>query len=129
PAGARQSARIGSKQYITENETGTLLSDARLAEDLEKFAERYESYSPRKAVMRAGIDWFGSTKVLNDVLRQSSERWTVDLAPHHWRPNPTYVNNEDALRLRDEAAAFPEKYGFPVGGMGLAAPPAVKSDD
>jgi len=106
-------AIIGSKAYIND-QTGTLLQSRHLGRQLSQFIERHESFSPRRWVIDNDVSCYGSSRILNDALRKSvtarGEQWTTDIAVHHWRPNPSYVNEEDVAKFADLYADFLSKY-------------------
>lgn len=114
PIGLFEDAIIGSKAYINEH-TGRLLKHHNLGRQLEEFIAEHDRYSPRQWVLDNNISCWGSTRILHDALRTNTlewgEEWTLDIVPHHWRPNPTYVREEDLECNRSAYARFERDYG------------------
>lgn len=114
PVGLFADAIIGSKAFINDH-TGLLLTNRNLGRQLENFIDRHEQYSPRQWVLDNSVSCHHSSRLLNDAIRRKAlewgELWTTDIAALHWRPNPTYVY-EDDLRLNAPAYEdFPRTYG------------------
>ena len=117
PVGIFANANIGSKFYINE-QTGRLFQSNNIADQITEFVELYQNYSPRKYVIDNNISCMGSTKILNDALRvsalNSGKKWTVDIVPHHWRPNPTYVFREDVYKFKDVYRQFLNEFNCEI---------------
>ena len=114
PVALLKGANIGSRAWINEH-TGRFLSDRHAARELAKMIEEYQTFSPRKWALAQGIDCHGSTAKLNESLKrfvkERGERWTVDIVPHTWRPNPSYLRSADVARLGPLVERFEQDYG------------------
>ncbi|RBP48112.1 hypothetical protein DES53_101912 [Roseimicrobium gellanilyticum] len=119
--GMRDGAHVGSVQYIHE-ETGALLSGTQTATDLMALLENSAKLRPHEWAAK-NISCHVSLGKLNGFLRdRSSARglpWTVDLAPFHWRPYPTYSEPNAMERLQSAYDAlhrrFPEVFSHDLG--------------
>jgi glycosyltransferase involved in cell wall biosynthesis len=114
PVGLLDTAVIGSKHFINE-QTGRLLRERYLAEDLTDFIARADSYHPRQWAEQ-NITCSHSTAVLNGVLRKHSldhgQEWTQDIALMCWRPDPQVVNPDDCRRLEPSRQELRERFGL-----------------
>lgn len=117
PVGVFADAIIGSKVYIN-NDTGRLLIKKDLAAQLTEFIHEYDRYCPRKWVLENDVSCIGSTGIMNSIIKAKAlewgEDWTTDIAVHHWRPNPKYLHETDAINMRDAYADFAANYGIPI---------------
>ncbi len=104
PVGMFENAYNGSRSFINA-QTGCLLKHRNLATQLGDFLGRYREYTPRRWA-EANISCYRSTALLNDALQkyatQSGEKWTKDIAPLCWRPDPQLVRPEEAPWMRAE---------------------------
>lgn len=100
--GMRCGAHVGSMQYINE-ETGTLFSGTQRASALMALLERSAKLRPHEWAAK-NLSCHVSLGKLNTFLRERASThnlpWTVDLAPFHWRPYPTYSDAADLNRLQ-----------------------------
>ncbi len=121
PVGLLQEAHIGSSAFINA-QTGVLLDESKLAQQLTEFLAKSDQFHAREWAL-ANISCHQSSKRMNEWLRdyagQDGREWTVDIAPLCCRPNPLYVNPEDASRLRPAYAELQRDFGlrfeaFPV---------------
>lgn len=110
-------AIVGSRCFVNDA-TGVLADERRLASDIKQALARRGSFSPRKWALDNRIDCFGSTATLNCVLKehanQRGERWTEDIVPHHWRPNPSYVRSSDQKQFAPLIFDFQNRYGVAI---------------
>jgi glycosyltransferase involved in cell wall biosynthesis len=118
PIGVLEDATVGSKVFVNEH-TGMLLRSENLGAQLKQFLERFQSYSPRQYALEQGWCCFGSTKKLNQALRQlavdAGEEWTEDIAVHHWRPDPQLLHASDRERLESEYQDVQQRFGLQLG--------------
>jgi len=118
PVGLIQGAHIGSARYVDEA-TGCFLSEENLAGDIMALLEKSHEMHPREQVLADGIDFAGSTTILNDLLQRSAllngRPWTRNIAPHHWRPDPQLLDAESKNMERDELARIKARYGLTLG--------------
>lgn len=121
PMALFEDAIVGSAAYIN-SQTGVLLDRRRAAEQMTEFIRNHDRYRPRRWVEDNNLSCFGSTEVLNADMRSwclaNGERWTCDILPHHWRPNPSYVD-------RDHAADMAPLYGELRARYGVNTTPPV----
>jgi len=114
PVGLFENAIIGSRAYINDR-TGALLSPRGVGRQLTEFIAGSAQMTPRQWVLDHEISCFGSSRILNETVKERvvgwGEAWTGDLAVHHWRPNPSYVNEEDVKKYAPLYADFKTKYG------------------
>lgn len=117
PVGLLEDARVGSKAFINQR-TGRLLKHRGLGPQLVDFVASAGRFQPREWALEHEISCFGSTRVLNEILRQEQMRhglpWTVDLAVHHWSPEPRLTLPEDRERLRPTYAYLRHELGIPI---------------
>lgn len=117
PVGLLEDARVGSKIFINER-TGRLLKPRGLGRQLVDFVASARQFQPREWAMEHGISCFGSTRVLNGILRQEQLRqglpWTADIAVHHWSPEPRLTSAEDRERLRPTYDYLRERLGISI---------------
>ncbi len=117
PVGLMEDAIVGSKAFIN-GQTGILFKRKRLSQQLMDFIASYDRFSPREWVTQNNISCIGSTRVLNNVIRHTAleqgEKWTKDICPHHWRPNPTYLYRDDAIEMQEVFDEFEAAYGIPI---------------
>ena len=118
PIGVLEDATIGSKAFVNEH-TGMLLRSENLGAQLKQFLDRFKSYSPRQYALEQGWCCFGSTKKLNQALRQmalhAGEQWTEDIAVHHWRPDPQLLHASDRQRMEMEYQDVEQRFGLQLG--------------
>jgi glycosyltransferase involved in cell wall biosynthesis len=118
PVGMMRDAVVGSKIYINEA-TGRLLEPEDLGAQLTDFIQRAASYRPRDWVIQNRIDCRGSTEILNARLKEHAlaggQKWTQDLAVHHWRPDPLLLDPADRLRMQPCHDEFKNRYGLRIG--------------
>ena len=118
PIGVLEDATVGSKVFVNEH-TGMLLRSENLGAQLQQFLERFRSYSPRQYALEQGWCCFGSTKKLNQALRQmavdAGEPWTQDIAVHHWRPDPQLLYASDRERMESEYQDVERRFGIQLG--------------
>jgi hypothetical protein len=116
PVGLIEGARIGSRAFINQD-TGVLLREEYLHDDLLRFVESYQNYSPRDWMLRQGKSCIDSTEFMNNNLKCWAERegrpWTKDIATMQWDPNPEFVRREDAEVMAPEYLQFEREYGIP----------------
>jgi glycosyltransferase involved in cell wall biosynthesis len=114
PVAMMHDAHVGSRAYINE-QTGILVKRSGLAHNLEQLLEEAERYSPRAWAM-ANVTCYHSSARLNALLKAHSEEtsrpWTQDIAPLCWRYVPTYVHNDDEVRLAPGVERLRERYGI-----------------
>ncbi len=114
PVGLLESAEIGSKYFINP-QTGRLLRERQLAEDLTEFIAQSAHYKPRLWADQH-ISCTQSTAVLNGVLKkyalEHGQEWTQDIAPMCWRPDPRLLRSEDSLRLEPARSELLERFGL-----------------
>ena len=102
PVGLLKGAHIGSSAFVNE-ETGVLMEESRLAEELQSFVARSALFSARKWATE-NISCIHSAAVLNESLKRQSlskgQEWTTDVLPFMCRPNPRYLDakNADAMK-------------------------------
>jgi glycosyltransferase involved in cell wall biosynthesis len=126
PVGIMKDAHIGAKAYINAG-TGILLTEARLARQLEQFVEASSSYRPREWAL-AHITCRHASTALNRILRDYSERsgypWTRDIAPLCWRYVPSYLFPADRVALRPGVQRLRSEHGIELKEFRYqAAPP------
>lgn len=113
PVALFEQARVGSKAYINK-QTGVRLASHDVGRQLSRFIEHSGDFSPRQWALAHEISCFGSTRVLNEAIKAQAtsrgEPWTRDIAIHHWRPNPSYVNEKDLQEYLPAYREFPGKY-------------------
>jgi glycosyltransferase involved in cell wall biosynthesis len=118
PVAMMCNAHIGSRAYVNR-QTGVLLRSETMAAQLSELIEQSASYNPRAWAI-ANVTCFHSTKTLNSLLREyCSERripWTQDIVQLCWRPNPTYVKDADAARMKQAYQGLYERHGVIVAG-------------
>jgi glycosyltransferase involved in cell wall biosynthesis len=118
PVGIFEDAEIGSRVYINES-TGRFLQSRELGKQLMDFITSAHKYSPR-AFVEGNISCFQSTKTLNDMLKAhafaTSQKWTQDIAPHHWRPDPQLVSAVDRARMQPSYDDIEMRFGITIGG-------------
>ncbi len=95
--GLLDSAEIGSKHFINP-QTGRLLHESRLADDLTEFLPSSIAFSRDNGPSK--ISRVREARaVLNDILKQYAlehgQDWTQDIAPMCWRPDPRLMRSED----------------------------------
>jgi len=114
PVGLLENAVIGSKHFINE-QTGRLLRERYLAEDLIDFIKNASSYQPRQWAEQH-ITCSHSTTILNDVFRkhalENGQEWTQDIALMCWRPDPQVLDPKDCLRLEPARHELRERFGL-----------------
>ncbi len=118
PVGIYEDAEIGSRVYINDA-TGRFFQHENLAGQLMDFLVAAHSYHPQEWVMKEGISCFESTARLNQILKQhalaNGQKWTQDIAVHHWHPNPQLASEEDQQRLRPEYEYIKSRFGIVIG--------------
>jgi glycosyltransferase involved in cell wall biosynthesis len=118
PVGLLTDAHIGSRAFINSH-TGRFLEHENLGKQLQDFIEHAGQYSPRRWALENGIDCFGSTKVLNQFLKDQAlaagQDWTQDIVAHHWRPSPQLVFPDDRARLQPDYDDIFERFGIHLG--------------
>ena len=125
PVGLLADAAIGSRVFINEA-TGRFLQHENLGAQLTQFIAEAQRYAPRKWVLENNVSCFGSTQTLNRILKEhqlaAGQEWTVDLAPHHWRPDPQLIQATDRARLKPEFADAKQRFGVELGMPRLYEP-------
>ena len=123
PVALFEDAVIGSRGFINER-TGRLLRHRDLAEQLRAFIQDAARYAPREWALTNGLDCYGSTRVLNGILKEAAltadEPWTTDIAVHHWGPDPLLLTAQDRERLQPEYEAIRSRYGLTLGAEATA---------
>ena len=118
PVGLYSDARIGSRAFINPS-TGRFLERQGLASQLLDFIAKADRYTPRRWALEHRLSCFDSTASLNQALKQQAlaagEMWTVDIAAHHWRPNPELASPADRDRLQPASEDIRVRYGFELG--------------
>ena len=121
PVALFDEAIIGSKVFLNPC-TGMLLQRRHAAAQMTTFLARQKEYTPRAWINEHNLSCFGSTEILNATLRDKCEAlgepWTQDIVPHHWRPNPSYVEREAALQMADIYASFRRRYRVDIAVPG-----------
>ncbi len=114
PVAMMRDAHVGSRAHINE-QTGILVKRSGLARTLERLLEETERYSPRAWAM-ANVTCHHSSTKLNALLKAHAERigrpWTRDITPLCWRYVPTYVHDDDEVRLAPGVERLRERYGI-----------------
>ena len=117
PVGLLRGASVGSRAYINA-QTGRFLRPERLSEDLTTFVAAFADYQPRRWAVQNGISCRESSDVLNSTLKshtaQLGHAWTQDIVPMQWRPNATFLNADDAKRMKVEYHRFASAYGVRI---------------
>jgi glycosyltransferase involved in cell wall biosynthesis len=117
PVGVLASAELGSREFINA-QTGVFLKDETLAEQLTDLIARAESFSPRQWA-EAHISCYESTRTLNALLREHAlaegREWTLDLALHCRRPEPSLLEKADIERIRPDRSEFRQRFGLTIG--------------
>ena len=117
PAALLENAEIGSRAFINAR-TGCLLHDGDLATQLLEFIAQSDRYAPRQWAEQQ-ISCFRSSAVLNEALKQHSlaagQKWTCDLAPLCWRPDPCLVSTEDRRRLEIAHEDIRRRFNLEIG--------------
>jgi hypothetical protein len=118
PVGMYEDAAIGSRVFINEN-TGRLLKHEQLGAQLARFIAEARQFSPRQWAMDNHLSCFGSTEVLNGVLKThmlaAGQEWTQDIAAHHWRPDPQLVNEADKIKMSPAYTDLETRLGIRIG--------------
>lgn len=117
PVALIQSANVGSRAFINE-QTGCFLRPGHIAQDLEAFIARAETYRPREWMLANGASHRDSTRTLNAALRrvavEQGRPWTSDLATMHWRPDAEFDSENEREQMRPEYARFEQEFGIPI---------------
>lgn len=117
PVALLRDADVGSRAFINA-QTGWLLQDGDLAAQLTNFIAVSERYAPRSWAL-ANISCHQSSRVLNDLVKKhllaAGHKWTRDLAPLSWRPDPYLVRPEDRAMMRQEREDFRARFGLDLG--------------
>lgn len=102
PVVMMEGAHVGTLRYINE-QTGRLTNKAMIARDLTAVVETSDQFSARKWAL-ANVTAQHSTARLNALLKEYSlahgQRWTKDIVPMSWRPDPVYVNTADEAAMQ-----------------------------
>lgn len=116
PIGLLQDAEMGSKAFITSR-SGRLLQHEHLGQQLTDFVAASHTFEPRAWAEAEGIGCLESSAKLNAALREyaheQGQRWTQNIVPMRWRPNPQYYDPKDAERMI-EAHADITRYGLTI---------------
>jgi glycosyltransferase involved in cell wall biosynthesis len=117
PAALLQGAEIGSRVFLNE-QTGRLLREDNLAEQLTAFVAEADQYRPRTWAM-AHISCWRSSRILNEWLRRyalaAGQQWTQDIAPLQRNPDPRLARPQDRQRLAAERAEVRARFGLELG--------------
>jgi glycosyltransferase involved in cell wall biosynthesis len=116
PLGMMRDAHVGPKAYIND-QTGVLLSPARMDLQLLRFLENAEGFHAR-AWATENISCHKSIAKVNALLRSHAKQhnapWTTDLKTPHWRPYPIFLDAHAREEMRpvyeDLCARFPEVF-------------------
>lgn len=115
PLALLRGAEIGSAAFLNST-TGRWLNEEKLAEELLTFIRDSDAFSPREWLLKNGIECRTSTRVLNDHLKQQAEAedrpWTRNIFPHHWRPDPRYLEPSHQKEAERAVTALHEKLGL-----------------
>ena len=118
PVGLLKGAHVGSSAFVNE-ETGVLMDESRLAEELQDFVARSASFSARKWAAE-NISCFQSAELLNESLKvwslSKGREWTVDVLPFMCRPNPTYLDDQKAEAMKPVYKELREISGVSISG-------------
>jgi glycosyltransferase involved in cell wall biosynthesis len=119
PVGLFRDAIVGSREFIDPQHTGRLLDHHNLAAQLSDFLEHADRYSPRQSALDEGLCCRGSSATLNRHLKESAiaagQRWTRDIAVHHWNPDPLILDPADLEDLRADYEEIRARYGMTLG--------------
>jgi glycosyltransferase involved in cell wall biosynthesis len=117
PAAMLRDAGIGSRAFIND-QTGRFLDDQTLARDLAEFVRDSDRYQPR-AWAEQNISCLHSSRILNDLLKAKSletgQKWSRDIAPLQWSPDPMLVRPEDRQCVVAERHDILERFGLEIG--------------
>ncbi len=109
-----EEAVIGSKAFINKR-TGGVLPAVNPHKKLRELIDCAGTCDPRAWALENRVDCLGSTKVLNNHLRQTvtarGESWSRDICRQHWRPNPAYFHEADHETMAPFYDSFRETYG------------------
>ena len=115
PVALFKDAIVGSKKFINLK-TGILLTKSNFQKQIEQFIENYTRYTPREWMIKSKQCCFESTKILNECIKanqmETGQRWSKDLCPHFWRPDPKYVFKNDSDNFENEYQKFHKEYGI-----------------
>jgi hypothetical protein len=116
--GLLDTAEVGSRAFISGS-TGRLLNERRLASELTEFVDAAPRYAPREWALR-NIACRQSSRTLNEALRSAAlaagERWTRDIEPLYWRPDPVLCDPDGAAAWTRNEFAFAEThFGIRIG--------------
>lgn len=118
PVALFKNAEVGSRIFINE-QTGIFLEQNNVGCQLYEFIKNAHKFTPRKWAMEKKIHCFESSKILNEIIKQTSlsrgEEWTQDIASFHWRPHPKPIKDEDRVRLQKARRDIKEKFGIIIG--------------
>ena len=114
PVAMLRGAHVGARAYINRS-TGLLTDPRHLARDLSHLVEESARYAPRSWAL-THITCFQSTARLNGAIRAYAEDrrlpWTRDIVAMCWRPDPVYVNAQDALEMLPAYEAMERQHGI-----------------
>jgi hypothetical protein len=118
PMGIFEDAMMGSRIFI-QPETGRFLKHEHLGPQLEDFVANAASYRPREWALRNRISCYGSTEILNGILKQhalsADQDWTLDLVPHAWQFDPVLIRPEDTERLEPAYRDLQQRFKIRLG--------------
>ncbi len=113
PVVMMEGAHVGTVRYINE-QTGRLTTKHALSRDLTNVVETSGQFTARAWAL-ANVTAQHSTTRLNSLLKDWSlangRRWTTDIVPMSWRPDPVYVNDADQKAMQPAYDALHRAHG------------------
>lgn len=117
PLALLKGAHIGSSAFLNE-QTGLWLDEDKLHLQLPRFIADAESFTPRSWLLEHGVECHASTRKLNEHLQAEALSkglpWTVDIAEHHWRPDPVILDADFRSKAGAEALRLRKKLGLQI---------------
>lgn len=118
PLALLRGAEIGSAAFLNDH-TGRWLDEEKLVEQLPRFIAESDQFSPRAWLLENEVECRASTRLLNEHLRAQAlaegRVWTRDIFPHHWRPDPRFLEPEHKVAATAATLALKEKLGLNLG--------------
>lgn len=118
PVALLEGAGIGSGAFVNRS-TGAFLEETRLVTELVQFHREAETMHPRTWCLENALDARSSSRQLNQLLREESERgglvWTRDILSFHWRPDPVLFPCNSIDWVDRETNLINSTYGIRFG--------------